>query len=63
MAKRITQAQQEAAYDHGYRSFAVDRPYENPYDSDKFWLLYMAYEQGWHDRAAAIAEEIGHSRA
>lgn len=43
---------QNEAYDHGYRSceHRGTRVYVNPYDSDRYWLLYLAYEQGWHDR-------------
>jgi hypothetical protein len=53
MTRKPTAKQQDEAYDHGYRSCQfreAGRPYRNPYDSDRFWLLFMAYEQGWNDR-------------
>lgn len=63
MAKKITEAQQDEAYDHGYRScehraFASRATYVNPYDSDKYFLLYRAYEKGWNDRCSYEREVI-----
>jgi beta-xylosidase len=44
-----TERQQDEAYDQGYRAFDASKAYDNPYDSDRRWLLYMAFEQGWND--------------
>jgi hypothetical protein len=50
MTKREpTAAQQDEAYEHGHQDFRTDGVYDNPYDSDEHWLLYLAYEQGWND--------------
>jgi hypothetical protein len=48
MPRQPTQAAQDEAYTQGFDAdHTVD--YANPYDSDKVWLLFMAYEQGWND--------------
>ena len=53
-----TEAQQDEAYDHGFRSFDVrNGVYVNPYDSDRYWLLAMAYEQGWNDAVEAKRDQ------
>ena len=62
MTKKITQAQQDEAYNHGYRSFDQAKPFANPYDSDKYWLLFMAYEQGWNDRRDWEFEQLPQNR-
>ncbi len=51
-----SQAQQDEAYHHGYNSWRPLKGFANPYDSDKFWLLFMAYEQGWNAAVAAYSE-------
>jgi hypothetical protein len=52
MVKKLTKAQQDAAYEYGYRSRKnnPNAEYFNPFDINGYYLLFTAFKQGWNDR-------------